>query len=62
MLLEGVGGGWFKHRDMEYRMGSPYGVRKVECEGLWTRLGNYLVWSEILFGEFLRWASRPEVL
>ena len=53
MLLEGVGYGWFEHRDMEYRMGSPYDVRKAECEGLWTGLGNYLVWSEVLFREFL---------
>ena len=47
---------------MEYQMGSPHGVRKIECEGLWTRLGNYLVWSEVLFGEFLRWAGHPKVL
>jgi len=33
-LLEGIGCGWFKHRDMEYRIGSPHGVRKAECEGL----------------------------
>jgi len=53
VLLEGVGYGWFKYRDMEYRMGSPYGVWKAECKGLWTGLGNYFVWSEVLFGEFL---------
>jgi len=38
---------------MEYRMGSPHDVQKAECEGLRTGLGDYLVWSEILFGEFL---------
>ena len=53
MLLEGVGCGWFEHRDMEYRMGSSHGVQKAKCEGLRTGLGNYLVWSEVLFGEFL---------
>ena len=53
MLLEGVGYSWFKYRDMEYRMGSPYGVWKAECKGLRTGLGNYFVWSEVLFGEFL---------
>jgi len=62
VLLEGVGCGWFEHRDMEYRMGSPHGVQKAECEGLRTGLGNYFIWSEVLFREFLRWASRPEVL
>jgi len=38
---------------MEYRMGSLHGIQKAECEGLRTGLGNYLVWSEVLFGEFL---------
>ena len=38
---------------MEHRMNGPHGVWKVECEGLQTGLGNYLVWSEVLFGEFL---------
>jgi len=47
---------------MEYRMGSPHGIQKAKCEGLQTGLGNYLVWSKILFREFLRWASCPEVL
>ena len=62
MLLEGVGCGWFEHRDMEYRMDGPHGLWKLECKGLRTGLGNYLVWSEVSFGEFFRWASRPEVL
>jgi len=53
VLLEGVGCGWFEHRDMEYKISNPHGVQKAECEGLWTGLGNYLVWSEVLFGEFL---------
>jgi len=61
-LLEGIGCGWFKHRDMEYRMGSPHDVQKAECEGLQTGLGNYLIWSKVLFGEFLQWVSRPEIL
>ena len=52
MLLEGVVCGWFKHRDMEHRMNGPYSIWKVEYEGLWTGLGNYLVWSKVLFGEF----------
>jgi len=47
---------------MEYRMDGSHGLRKAECKGLQTRLGDYLVWSEVLFGEFFRWASRPEVL
>jgi len=47
---------------MEYWMGSPHGVREAECKGLRTGLSNYLIWSEILFGEFLRWASHLEVL
>ena len=53
MLLEGVGCGWFEHKDMEYRMNGPYGIRKAECEGLRTGLGNYLIWSEVLFRKFL---------
>jgi len=47
---------------MEHRMNSSHGVQKVECEGLQTGLRNYFVWSEVLFGEFLQWASRLEVL
>jgi len=62
MLLEGVGCGWFEHRDMEYRMDGPHCLRKLECEGLRTGLDDYLVWSEVSFGEFFRWASCPEVL
>jgi len=54
MLLEGVGCGWFEHRDMEHRMNGPHGVQKTECEGLWTRLSNYFIWSEVLFREFFR--------
>jgi len=61
-LLEGVGCGWFEHRDIEYRMDGPHGLWKVECEQLRTGLGNYLIWSEILFGEFFRWACCPEIL
>jgi len=52
-LLEDVGYGWFKHRDMEHKMNGPHGVWKMECEGLWTGLGDYLIWSKVLFGEFL---------
>jgi len=50
------------NRDMEHRMNSSHGVQKVKCEGLWTGLSNYLVWFKVLFGEFLQWTSRPEVL
>jgi len=53
VLLEGVGYGWFEHRDIEYRMDSSHGLRKAKYEGLRTGLGNYLVWSKVLFGEFL---------
>jgi len=42
-LLEGVGCGWFEHRDMEHRMSSPHGVWKMECEGLQTGLSNYFI-------------------
>ena len=53
MLLEGVGCGWFEHKDMEYRIDGLHSVRKAECKGLWTRLSNDLIWSEVLFREFL---------
>ena len=43
MLLEGVGCGWFEHRDIEYRIGGPHGIWKAEYEGLRTELGNYLI-------------------
>jgi len=52
MLLEGVGCGWFEHRDVEHRVNGPHGIWKAEGEQLWTGLSNYFVWSEILFGEF----------
>jgi len=51
-LLEGVGCGWFEHRDMEHRMNSSHGVWKAECEGLQTRLSNYFIWFEVLFSFF----------
>jgi len=38
---------------MEHRMNSPHDVQKAEYKGLRTGLGNYLIWSEVLFGEFL---------
>ena len=53
MLLKGVGCGWFEHRDIEHRMNGPYGIQKAECEGLQTRLSNYLIWSKVLFEELL---------
>ena len=53
MLLEGVGCSWFEHGDMEHRVNGPHGIWKAECEGLWTRLSNYFIWSKVLFGEFL---------
>ena len=62
MLLEGVWGGWFKHRDMEHRVNGLHGVQKAECEGLQTGLSNYFIWSKVLFREFFRWVSCPEVL
>jgi len=34
MLLEGVGGGWFEHRDIEHRMNGLHSVWKAECKGL----------------------------
>jgi len=43
MLLEIVRCGWFEHGDMEYRMNSPYGIRKAESERLRTGLSNYFV-------------------
>jgi len=54
MLLEGVWGGWFKHRDMEHRVNGLHGVQKAECEGLQTGLSNYFIWSKVLFGEFFQ--------
>jgi len=53
VLLEDIGCGWFEHRDMEHKMNSPHAVWKAECEGLWTGLSNYFIWSEVLFREFL---------
>jgi len=53
MLLEGVGCSWFEHGDIEHRVDGSHGVWKTKCEGLWTRLSNYFIWSEVLFGEFL---------
>jgi len=53
MLLEGVRCSWFEHGDIEHRVNGPHGVWKAECEGLWTGLSNYFIWSEVLFGEFL---------
>ena len=54
MLLEGIGNGWFEHRDMEHRVNGLYGIWKAECEGLWTGLSNYFIWSKVLFGEFFQ--------
>ena len=54
MLWKGVGYGWFEHRNMEHRVNGSHGVRKVECEGLWTRLSNYFIWSKVLFREFFQ--------
>jgi len=54
MLLEGVGYGWFKHRDVEHGVNGPHGIQKTESERLRTGLSNYLVWSEILFREFFQ--------
>ena len=62
MLQKGVRYGWFKHRDIEHRVNGSHGVWQAEYEGLWTGLSNYFIWSEVLFGELLRWASCPEVL
>jgi len=43
MLLKGIGYSSFKHRDIEHRINSPYGVWKIKCKGLWTGLNNYLI-------------------
>ena len=47
---------------MEHRVNGFHNVQKVECEGLQTGLSNYLIWSEVLFEEFLRRTSCPEIL
>ena len=52
-LLEDVGYSWFEHKDIEYRMDGPHGVWEAECEELQTQLSNDLIWSEVLFREFL---------
>ena len=39
---------------MEHKVNSSYGVQKAECERLRTRLSDYFIWSEVLFGELLR--------
>ena len=39
---------------MEHRMNGSYGVWQAEYEGLQTRLSNYFIWSEVLFGEFFQ--------
>ena len=62
MLLEGVGCGWFKHRDMEHGVNGLHGIWKMESERLHAGPSNYFVWSEVLFGEFFRWACCPEIL
>jgi len=62
MLLEGVRCGWFEHRDVKHRVNSSHCFRKMECERLRTRLSNYLIWSEVLFGEFFRWTRCTEIL
>ena len=61
-MLEGIGCGWFEHRDMEHGMNDPYGIWKAEREGLWTWLSNYFVWSKVLLGEFFQWSHCPEIL
>jgi len=33
-LLEGVGYGWFEHRDMEHRVNGPHCIQKTEYEQL----------------------------
>jgi len=62
MLWKDVGCGWFKYKDMEHRVNGSHNVWKMECEELQTGSSNYLIWSEVLFGEFLRWVSCPEIL
>jgi len=47
---------------MEYRVHGLHGIRESECEGERSRFSYYFEGSEILVGELLGGAHRPEIL